>query len=168
MTKMPLMTAVVSIMLATAMSLWVMERVTVTLGCVVLMIVAAIVANRFLAKNPTARTSTAWFGFLVALAYPIFVGMTDAPLKVAFWSVKGRFESLAEQMVTGVPPSTPVRIGPFVVKKVGVRGMPPVPFFLTSGHLSEINGFVKDPHGDGFNLWSLIQLDGGWSYISED
>lgn len=166
--KTPILMALLAFIFAIVFSIWVREDDAVIILCTLLAVVVACVGGRFLVGNRDARTSGAWIAVLFSVGVPVFVAITDAPLKLAFWFVESRLETLANDVTIGNPPVTPFRAGIFVIKQVGVRGTPPVPFFLTSGDLGEINGFVRHPNGYGFNVWSSIRLNDNWAYIAED
>ena len=81
---------------------------------------------------------------------------------------RAEFDRVASQIEAGIPPATPFWIGPFKIKMAGRRGDSGTPYLSSNQEDWEIDGFVKDPLGRGFNLWSCITLDNEWSYIAED
>ena len=104
------------------------------------------------------------FGALV-LAGAAF---TNAPLRLAFAIFESRFEAVGDQLVKGEQPKFPTWIGPFRIIDGGVREGSGAPYLMTSGQPYEINGFVRDPEGTYFNLWSITSVSEGWAYIEED
>jgi len=48
------------------------------------------------------------------------------------------------------------------------KGDSGTPYLATNTDRQEIDGFVRHPKGLGFNIWSCVDLDDGWSCIAED
>ncbi len=105
---------------------------------------------------------------LVGMLILAGLGLTNAPLRATFSIFEPGFDSMGRQLVGGAPPDFPTWIGPFRVVDGGVREGSGAPYLMTSGHPFEINGFVRDPKGKYFNLWSITPLGGSWAYIEED
>ena len=59
------------------------------------------------------------------------------------------------------------QLKPFLPSAIAVMAASLVSLVLVADTY-EINGFVRHPDGQGFNLWSCIRLDDAWSYIAED
>ena len=97
-----------------------------------------------------------------------FLGLTNTPLKVAFTLLEPKFDELGQQMARGDAPAFPRWVGPFRIEDGGIRKSSGDPYLMTGGHRYEISGFVRNPKGEGFNLWSLVTLGDQWSYIVED
>lgn len=102
---------------------------------------------------------------LLPAAVFLIIASTHLPLRLAFFLYRGQFDRLASEIQAGAPVETPVWVGPFRIEMAGRRG---VPYLASNRDRWEIDGFVRDPEGHGFNLWSRIPLDGNWAYISED
>lgn len=96
------------------------------------------------------------------------LAFTNTPLRLTFAVFESRFESIGDQLVRGEHPDFPTWIGPFRVIDGGVRDGSGAPYLMTSGHSDEINGFVRDPQGSYFNLWSITPVSEDWAYIEED
>ena len=111
-----------------------------------------------------ASRMTIIFGALVLAG----VAFTNAPLRLAFAFFESRFEAVGDQLVRGEQPDFPTWIGPFRIVDGGVRNGSGAPYLMTSGQPYEINGFVRDPKGIYFNLWSITSVSEGWAYIEED
>ena len=100
----------------------------------------------------------------------LFVSLSSShlPLRLAFQWYQDDFEAIARNLQEGRSPETPFRVGPFLVTEVGRRSGDSIPYFDVRGQRQEVEGFVRHPLGDGFNLWSCISLTENWSYIAED
>jgi hypothetical protein len=100
----------------------------------------------------------------------VFAGITcsNLPLRLVFRLHRAEFDRVVSQIEMGALPATPFWIGPFKIKMVGRRGDSGTPYVATNEEKSEIDGFVKHPKGNGFNLWSCVTLDDKWAYIAED
>ena len=96
------------------------------------------------------------------------VAISNAPLRLAFAIFESRFEAVGDQLVRGEQLDFPAWIGPFRIIDGGVRDGSGAPYLMTSGQPYEINGFVRDPKGAYFNLWSITPVSEGWAYIEED
>lgn len=107
---------------------------------------------------------------MIILVNLVLVGVayTNAPLRLAFTFLESRFEAVGDQLARGEQPDFPTWIGPFRIIDGGVRDESGAPYLMTSGQLHEINGFVRDPRGTYFNLWSITPVSEGWAYIEED
>jgi len=107
---------------------------------------------------------------MIILGALVLAGMafTNVPLRLAFAFFESRFEAVGDQLVRGEQPDFPTWIGPFRIIDGGVRDGSGAPYLITSGQPYEINGFVRDPKGTYFNLWSITSVSEGWAYIEED
>ena len=104
--------------------------------------------------------SVAWFGLALA----------NAPLRMVFAWYQPEFEASARALLRGDRMDFPMYIGPFRLVDGGIRdrGGEVIPYLMTSGWESEINGFAREPQGKYFNLWAITPLDKNWAYIEED
>ena len=116
------------------------------------------------ASQRQASRMTIIFGSLVLAG----VAFTNAPLRLAFAFFESRFEAVGDQLIRGEQPNFPTWIGPFRIIGGGIRNGSGAPYLVTSGQQYEINGFVRDPKGTYFNLWSLTPVNESWAYIEED
>lgn len=127
------------------------------------LIVLGIVCTRRAINRQAART-TLQGGALVLAG----LAFTNAPLRLAFAAFESRFEAISDELLRGDRPTFPFWIGPFRVIDGGIRDGSGAPYLMTSGQPHEINGFVRDPKGTCFNLWSITPVSDGWAYIEED
>lgn len=116
--------------------------------------------------NNTSRR--AYFALFIGTLILAYVGFANVPLKVIFHIHEHRFEALSEKLIRGEELHYPIQIGPFKVIDGGVRDGSEAPYLMTSGHQSEINGFVRDSKGKCFNLWTITRVSKNWAYIEED
>ena len=107
---------------------------------------------------------------LLSLPWLLFgaVCWSQAPLRLAFLAYRPQFEQVARSIETGREPQTPLTIGPFRIVAVGRRYGTGTPYLATVGPPGDLEGFVRDPAGRGFNLWSCVRLNDHWSFVSED
>jgi len=134
-----------------------------SLLALVVLTVLGVACTRRSANRQAART-TLLVGTLVLAG----LAFTNAPLQLIFAVYESHFEAVSDKLLGGERPNFPLRIGPFRVIDGGIRDGSGAPYLMTSGHPYEINGFVRDPKGTYFNLWSITPLSDGWAYIEED
>ena len=164
-TRRPLVLCVVATAGAILTSLALIEEVAVHLACCLVGAIGlAIALLRCIAgTRPLWRTVTdsvlPAFVF-VAVAWPHF------PLRLSFDVYQSQFEHVASQIEAGDAPTTPFWIGPFRIRTTGSRDG--TPYLGLNQEDWEVDGFVRHPEGDGFNLWSSINLNQEWSYVCED
>jgi hypothetical protein len=127
------------------------------------LIVLGIVCTRRAVNRQAAQTTL--LGGALVLAGLAF---TNAPLRLTFAAFESRFEATSDELLRGDRPAFPFWIGPFRVIDGGIRDGSGAPYLMTSGQPYEINGFVRDPKGTNFNLWSITPVSDGWAYIEED
>jgi hypothetical protein len=94
--------------------------------------------------------------------------VTDLPLRLAFTLNRTEFDRVAARVENNDAPQTPFWIGPFRIAMAGKRGGSGAVYLAANSNQWEINGFVPNPEGRGFNLWSASQLDDRWSFVVED
>ena len=134
-----------------------------SLLALVVFTVLGIVCTRRSANQQAARTT-----LLVGTLALAGLAFTNAPLRLIFAVYEARFEAVSDKLLGGERPSFPLWIGPFKVIDGGIRDGSGAPYLMTSGQPYEINGFVRDPKGTYFNLWSITPVSDGWAYIEED
>ncbi|MEX2581316.1 MAG: hypothetical protein WD342_19825 [Verrucomicrobiales bacterium] len=134
-----------------------------SLLAIVVLAMLGIAFTRRVVSRQAAR-STLLVGTLVLAG----LAFTNAPLRLIFAAYESRFEAVSDKLLEGERPNFPLWIGPFRAIDGGVRDGSGAPYLMTSGHPYEINGFVRDPKGTYFNLWSITPVSDGWAYIEED
>jgi hypothetical protein len=163
----------VACLLVCVFSVWVNEAMIVALVGILSAIVFVAVACREFNLAVRLGTKELW-GILGVAALIVALGWTNLPLRVVFLAFHGKFDRLAGELVAGRPVHFPTSIGPFQFVGGGVRDFVvggvrhKTAYFICSGDVNEINGFVNHPEGYGFNLWSVNSLGKGWSYVCED
>jgi hypothetical protein len=164
----PLIFLVVAFLAVIGVSLWVRDAVFVAFWSVLIVLVAGCVCFCGLVghPDPLAKVGAVLAVFMLVLTTTI--GVTNFPLRVAFAMLEPEFNARARQLAHGEALQYPFWIGPFRVIDGGVRKGSGAPYLMTSGDGGEIDGFVKDPTGAYFNLWSLTSLGDRWAYIQED
>jgi len=157
----------VAVVVAILVSIFLIEETIVILSCLAVGLVALVVAVIQCIHTKHSR----WRVLVLTLApAALFVGIvwSHIPLRIAFRIHRAEFDRVASQIEAGAPPATPFWIGPFRIKMAGHRCDSGTPYLSSNQEEWEIDGFVRHPHGQGFNLWSCITLDDEWSYIAED
>lgn len=132
------------------------------LALVVLTMLGIALTRRTVTRQAARATLLVGTLVLAGLAF------TNAPLRLIFATYESRFEAVSDKLLRGERPNFPLWIGPFKVIDGGIRDGSGTPYLMTSGHPHEINGFVRDPKGTYFNLWSITPVSDGWAYIEED
>ena len=122
-----------------------------------------IVCTQRAAQRQAARMTMIVGAFILA-----GLGFTNAPLRVTFAVFESGFEAVSHKLLRNERPDFPFWIGPFKVIDGGIRDGSGAPYLMTSGQPYEINGFVRDPKGTYFNLWSITPVSDSWAYIEED
>jgi hypothetical protein len=157
----------IATLMAVHVSIVLIEDVVGKIACILVGLLSLGVAGFSVIRTPASRLRSLVLALVPGMLFIALV-WTHAPLHFAFRLWHADFEDVASQIEAGASPSVPFRIGPFTIRMVGRRGSSEPVYLATNTELHEINGFVKDPKGEGFNLWSCISLDDKWSYIAED
>ena len=137
-------------------------RVLSLLALVVLTLLGIVSTRRTVNRQAVRATLLVGTLILAGLAF------TNIPLRFIFATYESQFEAVSDKLVAGERLNFPFWIGPFKVIDGGVRDGSGAPYLMTSGHPYEINGFVRDPKGTYFNLWTITPVSDGWAYIEED
>lgn len=132
------------------------------LALVVLTLLGIVSTRRAINRQEVRATLLVGALILTGLAF------TNAPFQWIFATYESQFEAVSDKLVAGERLNFPFWIGPFKVIDGGIRDGSGVPYLMTSGHPYEINGFVRDPKGTYFNLWSITPVSDRWAYIQED
>lgn len=157
----------IAVLTAVALSLFVRDYsilLLVSLG-VGLFALAIAVEGCFRPRRPRWRILAAR---LIPAALFIGIACTHLPLRLVFSLHRAEFDRVASLIESGTQPQTPFRIGLFRIRMAGLRDPSGTPYLATNEDRWEIEGFVRHPKGQGFNLWSCVTLDESWSYIKED
>ena len=163
--------SVIAIVAAVLVSLFLIEHTLVILSCLAVgmvalaMFVAVLVGRSIRAKHSLWRSL---LSVLVPAVLFVAIASTHIPLRIIFPIYRAEFDRAAAQIEAGDPPATPFWIGPFKIEMVGRHGDSGPPYLSSNRAEWGIDGFVRHPEGQGFNLWSCITLDDEWSYIAED
>jgi hypothetical protein len=95
--------------------------------------------------------------------------MTHWPLRVAFKLSRPSFDKIASSLQAGTTFPNPIRVGLFAIKKAEVYKLNGKICFWTDLDPAGKTGFTHCPPNDvPFNLWSMIELDEDWQFVSED
>jgi len=108
---------------------------------------------------------------LIGSIVVVSLSWTGAPLKIAFQAHQEEFDAISSKLIKGEEVSFPLWIGPFRFVDGGVRkrgDSPETPYLAANTNRYEVNGFVRNPDGSGFNLWTMLPLNDQWSYVEED
>jgi len=163
----PLITCVLAGAIAIFVSIFIIEKSIVLISCLFAVLITVMAA---VVRCNTKKCSR--FRALTTTTIPaiIYVGLTltHIPLRIAFHAYRDEFDNVAKQVEQGNRPETPFWIGPFRIKMTGLCRDSVTPYLASNDDIGEIKGFVRNPEGEGFNLWSLIKLDENWAYITED
>lgn len=165
--RLPIITLSCGLITVIAISLVVRDLILVRGLALILLIALAGIGiclnSRFAVRPQNGRVAIV-IGTMILLT----LGLINAPLKVVFSCYEPRFDVINEQLQSGERPVFSIWIGPFRIVDGGIRDGTNAPYLMTSGHLYEINGFVRDPKGLNFNLWSITTVGDAWAYIQED
>ena len=151
--------------LACVISVVVIEQ-TVVIVSAILCVVACLIMAAALAFE--RRSSSRQILTACLLPAALFVGLTCShlPLKLAFASQRGAFDRAADAILAGEPPELARWYGPFRIVAWGDRAG--TPYLVLRGEDGNPEVFAREPEGRGFNIWSIIHIDGQWSFVSED
>lgn len=159
--------SLLAVLAAIAVSIFLIEQSIIILSCLFVTLVTIIAAAVRCSTAKCSRFRALTKTTIPAILY-IAIALSHIPLRITFRIYRSEFDQVAAQIQNGKPPETPFWIGPFKIKMTGVHENSKMPYLASNTDKLEINGFVRHPEGQGFNLWSCIELDDSWSYISED
>jgi hypothetical protein len=151
------------------------ERIMVTLSAFVLFILGTL-ATIFLwqviglhrNKSRFARKISISIG-LLCLAVFISVPIAHWPLRLAFKLSRPSFDQIASSVQKGSTFSQPFRVGLFRIKRAEIHKYNRKICLWTDLDPAGKTGFARvPPHDVPFNLWSMIELDEDWQFVSED
>ena len=146
------------------------ERTIVIMSAVVLFILALLL-TLFLWHKYKLR-SAAKFGFkiaIVCLVVFVSVPVTNWPLRLAFKLSRTSFDKIASALQGGKTFPEAVQVGLFRIKRAEVYKLNGRICLWTDLDPAGKTGFTKSPINDvPFNLWSIIELNEDWQFISED
>ena len=119
-------------------------------------------------KSPLARKISTIIG-LICLTLFISVPITHWPLRLAFKLSRPSFDRIANSLRAGSKFPQPVRVGFFRIKKAEVYKLNGKVCLWTDLDPGGKTGFTQcPPNYVPFNLWSMIELDKDWQFVSED
>ena len=105
---------------------------------------------------------------LLCLAVIVSVATTQWPLRFMYSLHRREFDFLAQRVRAGEQIPTPRRVGVFTVRRAEVRRNGVVCLW-TDLEPNGNTGFVQCGREHvPFSLWSIVRLDDGWQFISED
>jgi hypothetical protein len=119
-------------------------------------------------RSPRARRVN---GALVLASVAVYctVPTTHWPLRAAFLLSKPALESVALDLQSGKRFNGRLRVGLFAIQKAEIYDLNGKVCLWTDLHPSGKTGFTLCPPDDiPFNLWSNLELDRRWQYVSED
>lgn len=163
----PFLPSTFAVLSAVFVSIVLIEDTIILLACLAVALVTPAIASIRCIHPKRSRWRAFGLTITPAILF-ILIAWSHIPLRLVFWFHRSQFEQVVSEFEAGNPPATPFRIGPFKIKVAGRRGESGTPYLATNEESSEIEGFVRHPDGQGFNLWSCITLDDEWSYIAED
>jgi hypothetical protein len=151
------------------------EQSSVVLYALIVPLIAAVVLA-FLWKpigpHKCKSVCARWINGLSALAcLAVFVSvpLTHWPLRLAYKLSRPSFNSVAQSLQSGAKFQQPIRVGLFTIEKAEIYDMNGRICLWTDLNPSGKTGFTKCPPNDvPFNLWSMIELDQDWQFVSED
>ena len=169
--RIPVLTLCFGLLAVTAISLVVRDALFVSaLSLIALAVIGWFGVYFAFRSSATANRSRAVI--VSGLGFVALLGLTNAPIRIAFISMESRFEATSEGILSGNPPHFPTWIGPFRIIGGGIRYSDKtpyrVPYLMTGGQDYEIMGFVRDPEGRQFNIWTITSLTKDWAYVEED
>jgi amino acid transporter len=105
----------------------------------------------------------------ICLAILLSIVFTHWLLKLHYLLFKPQLNNIADRTEAGRIPAMPVRIGPYNIKRSEVYHNG-ITCLWTNVHQAGYAGFARcsPEYFDRFNLWSKVNLDDGWQFISED
>jgi hypothetical protein len=111
---------------------------------------------------PAVLSSVAIFTILVSVA------STQWPLRITYSLSRSAFNAAAQSVRKGEDLILPRRVGLFTIRKAEVS-YSGVVCLWTQPAAGGNTGFVQCGRDHvPFNLWSMVKLDDGWQFISED
>lgn len=114
------------------------------------------------------RVAPALLAPALCLAILISIIATHWPLRVSYLLSRDAFDSLARKVRAGEPIATPLRVGSFTIREVGVSERGIVCLWTETDRGGNI-GFVQCPRDFvPFDLWSSMLFDDGWQFIAQD
>ena len=124
-----------------------------------------------------------WFGWCRFIGRPVFpvvlsvtvifislasVAVTQWPLRIAYSLSRSAFDAAAQSVRDGKELALPRRVGLFTIRKAEVS-YSGIVCLWTRPAAGGNTGFVQCGRDHvPFNLWSMVKLDNGWQFISED
>src|SRR5437870_4867916 len=146
------------------------EQVTMILIAILLCFVTFIIGSVLVGwRRYTCRpVSIILLGPLLCLAAIISVAVTHWPLRVTYSLHRRAFDSLAQRVRAGEDVTSPRRVGVFTIRRAELyyNG---IVCLWTDPQPAGNTGFVQCGRDHvPFSLWSIVRLDDGWQFISED
>lgn len=146
------------------------ERMGVVLLAIVLSAPAILISSLLIGyRRYTQRAMfPAFIAPVICLAIILSVATTHWPLRVTYALSRDAFDAVAERVRAGEQIVTPLRAGLFTIRRAELSHHGLVCLW-TYPHPNGSMGFVQCRRDYvPFNLWSMIQLDDRWQFISED
>ena len=146
------------------------EQVGVVLLAMVLSAAAIIVGSLLIGYrlHTQRRVLPALIASVLCFLIVISVAATHWPLRVTYVLSRGSFDALAQRIRAGERVITPMRAGLFSIRRAELSHHGIVCLW-TKPHPGGSTGFVQCRRDYvPFNLWSIVKLDDGWQFISED
>jgi len=146
------------------------EQVGVVLLAIVLSAAAIIVGSLLIGYrcHTQRRVLPALIASVLSLLIIISVAATDWPLRVTYALSRSSFDALAQRLRAGERAVAPMRAGLFRIRRAELSHHGIVCLW-THPDPGGSTGFVQCRRDYvPFNLWSIVKLDDGWQFISED
>jgi len=90
-------------------------------------------------------------------------------LRFAYKISRPAFDKIAKSLQAGTKFRQPTRAGLFMIEKAEIYDRNGKVCLWTIADPAGSTGFTQCPPDDvPFNLWSMIELDGKWQFVSED
>ena len=119
-------------------------------------------------RSLRARWLTGLLG-LACVGVFVSVPLTHWPFRLAFHLSRPAFDAVAASLESGAQFRQPMRVGFFTIQKAEIYAMNGRICLWTDLDPAGKTGFTQCPPRDvPFNLWSMIELDQAWQYVSED
>ena len=146
------------------------EQVGVVLLVIVFSTTTIIVGSLLVGyrRHTQRRALLALAAPILALAVIISVAATHWPLRVAYSLSRGSFDAVAQRIRNGERVTMPLQAGLFAIQRAELSHHGIVCLW-TRPQPGGSTGFVQCRRDCvPFSLWSMVRLDDGWQFISED
>jgi len=165
--------------IAAGLSIWISlvigEPLTVAVAAFAFLVIAML-ADLFLwkwiglhrCKSLRSRQASIFAGFVCVIIL-VSVSLTHWPLRFAYRLSRPSFDQIARSLQGGRKFEKPLRAGFFFIEKAEIYDLNGKVCLWTNIDPAGRTGFTQCPPDDvQFNLWSMIELDDDWQFVSED